>query len=117
MPDIILDGGLISVLNTRPEDALRLQSIPGRQYDVAKPYWRLPLTRESLMALRGFFPDAPEDPRIMERISDVEQRVSFAAAIRDGAETGNHPAMPVKGSPYAHQVRAYEMGLTLLGDA
>ena len=81
-----------------------IKDIPGRFYDSDDEAWLVPLTEEhvALLALLG-----------VELAPGLIQRT-------DGESYGEKPEtpvipMPIKATPYQHQVRAYNFALRLFG--
>ena len=81
-----------------------IKEIPGRFYDPDDRAWLVPLTAENAatLAMLGV---------------ELEKNLIFAPETEDVLEKDEKPIvpMPIKATPYQHQVRAYNFALRLFG--
>ena len=81
-----------------------IKEIPGRFYDPDDKAWLVPLTagNAATLALLGV---------------ELEKNLIFTPDTGDGLEKDEKPIvpMPIKATPYQHQVRAYNFALRLFG--
>ena len=81
-----------------------IKEIPGRFYDPDDRAWLVPFSPENAatLALLGV---------------ELEKNLIFAPENGDGLEKDEKPIvpMPIKATPYQHQVRAYNFALRLFG--
>lgn len=81
-----------------------IKEIPGRFYDPDDKAWLVPLTAENAatLALLGV---------------ELEKNLISAPETDDALEKDEKPIvpMPIKATPYQHQVRAYNFALRLFG--
>ena len=81
-----------------------IKEIPGRFYDPDERTWSVPLTAEnaSLLALLGV---------------ELEKDLGFPSDSAETLEKLEKPVvpMPIKATPYQHQIRAFNFALRLFG--
>ena len=81
-----------------------IKEIPGRFYDPDDKAWLVPLSPENAATLALFG-------------VELEKNLIFAPENGDALEKDEKPnvPMPIKATPYQHQVRAYNFALRLFG--
>ena len=79
-----------------------IKEIPGRFYDADDKAWVVPYSKENV-ALLGLLGAALDDS------------LSSAVKVQDAGDEDPIFPMPIKATPYQHQVRAYNFALRTFG--
>ncbi len=79
-----------------------LKEIPGRFYDNDDKSWLVPYSKENV-ALLGLLG------------ADLDDSLSSAVEVQDAGDEDPIFPMPIKATPYQHQVRAYNFALRTFG--
>jgi len=113
MPTLTLAGTDLA-LRAAYADRDAAKSVPGRRWDPLARAWIYPVRPEVLEQLRAVFPTLVIRPEVLEAVQRVAEREAAAQTIKttDAPAVPAEP-MPVRTMPYAHQIRAYNLGLTL----
>lgn len=110
------DGDSIDLYTDDTVDNLRARMVPARVYVRTLRCWRFPLTPASVGHLVARFPNVEMPADVLaaaKRESSLYQRVR---ALKEPGAVGDEVAalMPVKATPYHHQVVAFAVALELL---
>lgn len=85
-----------------------IKQIPGRFWDIESKTWSIPCTADNLTTLQMV--GCTFDDELTERVKEA----NFKTRVRDGPFTPIEP-MPIKASPYAHQIEGYNLVCGALG--
>jgi SNF2 family DNA or RNA helicase len=106
-------------LRSRFEDKEIARSIPGREWDPPTKSWMYPVRAEILNELTQKFPGLEVSPNVLQAVTAVIIREQAAAIIKQAgwsAATPDEP-MPIKSTPFKHQILGYNIGLKLPSSA
>jgi len=85
-----------------------IKQIPGRFWDIESKTWSIPCTAVNLTTLQMI--GCTFDDELAERVKEA----NFKTRVRDGPIVPIEP-MPIKASPYAHQIEGYNLACGALG--
>ncbi len=101
-------------LRVEGADHLYAKMIPGRVFVRQGGFWRYGLSQENLDAIRARFPVLHVDPAVGERLEAKVSQARSVDALKRTDEDLDHSDMPIKATPYRHQVQAFRVAMTLL---
>jgi len=111
---ILLDNSTISLDSKDPRFRAHVRLIPGAAFDLSKRVWRVPLSVSSIQKIKQYFPEEYIPTEVIAGVDKKRNMLAQASLLKDMSFSGKG-TMPVKGTPFAHQRVAYEVGMALLG--
>lgn len=89
-----------------------IREIPGRQWNKNKREWVLPLNQDTLNAFKDF-PGIRISSDVYAALQMQQESQELARIMKESAKPEPVEPMPIKGEPFAHQVRAFNIALNL----
>ncbi len=90
----------------------QIKQVPGRRYDPRRKIWHLPVSSEVLRLVEDM-PQISLAPEARAVIQRKEEAALTAQAIKGSERPEPTKPMPIKVAPFAHQVRGFNLGVTL----
>lgn len=103
------------VLRCHFNDKDTAKEVPGWFWNKAHRTWDYPLQPDVLEQLQALFPNLEVDPSAVQRLKLVTEKMNaIAKAKADGWESAEPvKPMPIKATPFQHQVLGYNIALQL----
>lgn len=108
------DGNHIEFTSPDFADQLRVRLIQSRTWTSHRKVWLLPLTHAAVNEARVRFPRLDVCPSVLTAIDNAQQRIALAASLKDDTAFNDWSNMPIKVTPYKHQVQAFRVAMALL---
>lgn len=108
------ESGLVYRGRYDPRIVQEIKKIPGRTWDPKRREWYFPARRDALRILEGL-PQVnitPEARTVIQNRIEAEMTVQ---AVKEEERPEPVKPMPVKVKPFAHQVKGFNIAITLFG--
>ena len=90
----------------------QIKQVPGRRYDPRRKIWHLPVSSEVLRLVEDM-PQISLAPEARAVIQRKEEAALMIQAVKEHERPEPTKPMPIKVAPFAHQVRGFNLGVTL----
>ena len=90
----------------------QIKQVPGRRYDPRRKIWHLPVSSEVLRLVEDM-PQISLAPEARAVIQRKEEAALMIHAVKEHERPEPIAPMPIKVTPFAHQVRGFNLGMTL----